>query len=323
MSILRRFLPLLLCLSLLCSCVEMPNAPQDELPAATPAPTATPEASAAPDPTPTPEPTMMPAMATATNNATKDAPDVKDPATWDDNAKKLLESLETKYGGWGMTLDAKEGYPYLLTVNRQAGVVTVFTVDAATGRYAVPFMAMVCSGGTDTPTGYFATPVNYSWRLLVGPSYGQYATRIYDGYLFHSVPYYSQHKDDVEYDEFNLLGTVASLGCIRLAVVDVKWIYDNCPLSTPVVIYDDEDPGPMGKPGTIYTDPADTEKRGWDPTDPDPANPWDDSFESGTAIRSQAAWDQWENEHENWMNSLTPTDLQGWSTDSKVEGTRG
>ena len=26
-----------------------------------------------------------------------------------------------------------------------------------------------------------------------------------------------------------------SLGCIRLAVVDVKWIYDNCPLGTPVV----------------------------------------------------------------------------------------
>ena len=146
-------------------------------------------------------------------------------------------------------------------------------------------MAMVCSGGMDTPTGYFSTPVDYSWRLLMGPSYGQYATRIYDSYLFHSVPYYSQHKDDVEYDEFNLLGTRASLGCIRLAVVDVKWIYDNCPLGTPVIIYNDaDDPGPMGKPGTIYTDADDTEKRGWDPTDPDPANPWDDAFESGTAI---------------------------------------
>ena len=158
----------------------------------------------------------------------------------------------------------------------------------------------------------------------MGPSYGQYATRIYDAYLFHSVPYYSQHKDDVEYDEFNKLGTIASLGCIRLAVVDVKWIYDNCPIGTPVVIYDDEnDPGPMGKPGTIYTDPSDESKRGWDPTDPDPANPWDDAYETGTAIRSQAAWDQWDAEHENWLESLTPTDLQGWSTDSSIVGTRG
>ena len=90
------------------------------------------------------------------------------------------------------------------------------------------------------------------------------------------------------------------------------------------IIYNNaDDPGPMGKPGTIYTDPADTEKRGWDPTDPDPANPWDDAFESGTAIRSQAAWDQWETERENWMSSLTPADLQGWSTDSKIAGTRG
>ena len=43
MSILRRFLPLLLCLTLLCSCVEMPNAPKDELAAPTAQPTATPE----------------------------------------------------------------------------------------------------------------------------------------------------------------------------------------------------------------------------------------------------------------------------------------
>ena len=223
----------------------------------------------------------------------------------------------------GMTLDAQDGFPYLIAVNRAASTVTVYTTDED-NRYTVPFMAMVCSGGTDTPTGYWTTPVNYDWRLLMGPSYGQYATRIYGGYLFHSVPYYSQHKDDVEYDQFNQLGTIASLGCIRLAVVDVKWIYDNCPIGTPVVIYDDEaNPGPMGKPGTIYTDPSDETKRGWDPTDPDPANPWDDAYETGTAIRSQAAWDQWDAQHEAWMSSLTPTDLQGWSTDSSVVGTRG
>ena len=285
-------------------------------------PTATPETS----PTPTPEPTVAPAMATATSNATKDAPQIKDPTTWDDNAAKTLAGLKTQFAAYGLTLDAKEGYPYLLAVNNAGGVVTVYAVDSATKKYAVPFMAMVCSGGMDTPTGYFSTPVDYSWRLLMGPSYGQYATRIYDSYLFHSVPYYSQHKDDVEYDEFNLLGTRASLGCIRLAVVDVKWIYDNCPLGTPVIIYNDaDDPGPMGKPGTIYTDPADTEKRGWDPTDPDSANPWDAAFRSGTAIRSEAAWNEW-NDAQNdgrWNGSINPADLQGWSTDSSVEGTRG
>ena len=48
MSNLRRILPLLLCLSLLCACVQMPNAPQDETPLQSPLPTATSESSAAP-----------------------------------------------------------------------------------------------------------------------------------------------------------------------------------------------------------------------------------------------------------------------------------
>ena len=142
MSILRRILPLLLVVTLLCSCVEMPNAAPDPTPVPTAQPTATPEST--PAPTATPEPTMVPAMASATNNATKDAPDVKDPATWDDNAAETLASLVEQFGRWGLTLDAKADYPYLLAVNREAGVVTVYTVDAATGQYAAPYMAMVC-----------------------------------------------------------------------------------------------------------------------------------------------------------------------------------
>ena len=38
MSNLRRILPLLLCLSLLCACVQMPNAPKDETPLQSPHP---------------------------------------------------------------------------------------------------------------------------------------------------------------------------------------------------------------------------------------------------------------------------------------------
>lgn len=316
MTIIRRILPLVLAVTMLAGCSKKEKEPE-----VTPTPVPTATATPTPAPTETPESALV--MATASSNATKDAPEVTDPSTWDEAGKTLMESLESQYAGDGMTLDAQDGYPYLLAVNRAASTVTVYTTDEE-NRYTVPFMAMVCSSGEDTPTGYWTTPVNYDWRLLMGPSYGQYATRIYSGYLFHSVPYYSQHKDDVEYDQFNQLGSIASLGCIRLMVVDVKWIYDNCPIGTPVVIYDDEEnPGPMGKPGTIYTDPKDEEKRGWDPTDPDPANPWDDSYLTGTAIRSQEAWDQWDAEHENWLESLTPTDLQGWSTDSSVVGTRG
>ena len=271
-------------------------------------------------------------MATASANATKDAPVVTDPATWNERGKALMDRLSSDefFVSEGIDVTEKEGFPYLIAVNRSASTVTVYTLDEE-GRYTVPYMAMVCSAGkegedTETPLGFYATPVNYDWRLLAGPSYGQYATRIWDAYLFHSVPYYTQHKDDVEYDQFNELGSPASLGCVRLMVNDVKWIYDNCEIGTRVIVYDDpDDPGPMGKPGTIYTDPADETLRGWDPTDPDPENPWDDKYLTGTTIRSQAAWDEWNAAQADgrWADSLTPTDLQGWSTDSSVEGTRG
>ena len=317
-----RFLSLLLVGGLLLTgCTAQPATeiatPETATPETATPETATPE-SAEPDP-------LEAVLATCTDNATGEKPQVTDPAGWNEAGREIIDGLaaDPVYAGRGFTGAVREGYPYLLAVNRAASTVTVYTADED-NRYTVPFMAMVFSGGSDTPTGYFATPIKYEWRLLSGPCYGQYATRIWDAYLFHSVPYYTQHKDDVEYDQFNQLGTPASLGCIRLAVVDVKWIYDNCPLGTPVIIYDDaERPGPMGKPGTICTDPADESRRGWDPTDPDPVNPWPENFRTGTAIRSQAAWDQWDELHEEWNTRLTPTDLRGFSTDSSKEGTRG
>ena len=324
---LTRFLSLLLVGGLLLTGCAAQSAPEMATPETATPETATPETATPATATPEsaePDP-LQAVLATCADNATGEKPQVTDPAGWNEAGREIIDGLaaDPVYAGRGFTGAVREGYPYLLAVNRAASTVTVYTADEE-NRYTVPFMAMVCSGGSDTPIGYFATPIKYEWRLLSGPCYGQYATRIWDAYLFHSVPYYTQHKDDVEYDQFNQLGTSASLGCIRLAVVDVKWIYDNCPLGTPVIIYDDaERPGPMGKPGTIYTDPADESRRGWDPTDPDPVNPWPENFRTGTAIRSQAAWDQWDELHEEWNTRLTPTDLRGFSTDSSKEGTRG
>ena len=51
--------------------------------------------------------------------------------------------------------------------------------------------------------------------------------------LFHSVTY-TRDKKPLG-DEKNL-GRKASHGCIRLTVDDAKWIYDNCPYGTTVVI---------------------------------------------------------------------------------------
>ena len=91
------------------------------------------------------------------------------------------------------------------------------------------------------------------------------------------------------------------------------------------MIYDDaENPGPMGMPGTLTIDPADETRRGWDPTDPDPANPYGEEFINGTAIRTEKAKADWEAYKQNGLREgMTPTLLQGWSHDSAIVGTRG
>ena len=157
---------------------------------------------------------------------------------------------------------------YLIRVNRAMNTVTVYRPDSE-GEYTIPCRVMVCSsGGYRTPLGSFRTSDKYEWRNLVNGVNGQYATRIYGQILFHSVPYYRMDPSTLEIEEFNKLGDDASLGCIRLRVVDAKWIYDNCPSGTQVEIYDDTaSPGPLGKPRCVKIDP-DSDQAGWDPTDP-------------------------------------------------------
>lgn len=168
---------------------------------------------------------------------------------------------------------AASAYPYYIKVNRAANTVTVYALDSE-GNYSVPVKAFVCSTGSATPLGTYRTSDKYRWRPLFGNVYGQYATRITGNILFHSVPYYSENLNALESEEYNKLGTAASMGCTRLCVRDVKWIYDNCPSGTTVEFYDDaSNPGPLGKPVPITIDLNDNRK-GWDPTDPDPSNPW-------------------------------------------------
>lgn len=164
--------------------------------------------------------------------------------------------------------------PYVVMVNRAANTVTVCTKDDEGDT--VPVRAMVCSTGPATPKAGSVYPIAGRWRWLAlfGPCYGQYATQITGNILFHSVPYFTQDMGDLEYEEYNKLGTSCSMGCIRLSVEDALWIYENMPRGTRVVFYDDaDDPGPLGKPVPLTIDPE-SPNRGWDPTDPDPGNPW-------------------------------------------------
>lgn len=132
--------------------------------------------------------------------------------------------------------------PYYIKVNNQANVVTVYKKDS-NGRYTVPIKTMICSIGIATPeSGVYTISDKYTWRLLEGNVYGQYACRIVDSILFHSVPYKEKDKSTLEWWEYDKLGTSASLGCVRLTVSDAKWIYDNCIPGTKVEFYSSSTP---------------------------------------------------------------------------------
>lgn len=161
---------------------------------------------------------------------------------------------------------------YYLKVNRSQNCVTAYTYDE-NGEYTIPVRAMISSCGLNngTITGDFSIYFRNEWHALYGDVYGHYVSGISGDYLFHSVPYYYPQSDMLELEEFNKLGVDASLGCVRMETADVKWIYENCPPGTGVTIYDDDNPGPLGKPASIKITDF---QNGWDPTDDSDSNPY-------------------------------------------------
>jgi lipoprotein-anchoring transpeptidase ErfK/SrfK len=157
---------------------------------------------------------------------------------------------------------------YKIEVNRTCNTVTIYAKDGSNG-YIIPVVAFACSVGlpqTPTYTGNYTVGAKYRWKMLMGPSWGQYATTVsgQSGVYFHSVAGANTTSYNLSAVEYNKLGSAASHGCIRLNVRDAKWIYDNVPAGSSIRIYDSSTAGPLGKPVTIKIPP----NQNWDPTDP-------------------------------------------------------
>lgn len=111
------------------------------------------------------------------------------------------------------------------------------------GDYTELIHTFKCSTGTvQNPTilGTFQAPGrNGEWYYMEDSKvWVRYAFVIQGGYFFHSVLYKTKDSQPTSTSIKNL-GTRASHGCIRLAVDDVKWIYDNCANGMTVTIYED------------------------------------------------------------------------------------
>ncbi len=139
--------------------------------------------------------------------------------------------------------------PYMLKINRVTDTLTVYAQDGANG-YILPVVSFLTTTGDDTPYGTFRIPVKYRWRLMYGDVYTQYAMRLKDGFMVHSVIFNHQNPYSLDASTYNNLGIGRSHGCTRLKTGQ---------------IYDSVIPGPFEAPVLDATIPPD---QTWDPTDP-------------------------------------------------------
>ena len=213
---------------------------------------------------------------------------------------------------------------YVIDVNLAYNIVTVYTrgeklsngwdeKDPHDDVFDLdPVIAFTCSPGIDgaTPTGRYYLQSRADWCLMIGDVYTQYATRIVDDVMFHSVPYFTQNPGDLETDQYNILGYEASSACIRLNVRDASWIFFYCAEGTEVnIFYDWDNYGPLD-PEPIYRIPENIPQlAGWDPTDIYSAgNPW---FTYTASLTSDNVTLPYNSSVDALLRALGPTDEYG------------
>ena len=190
---------------------------------------------------------------------------------------KLVVATSKKIGAYTYYFD-EHGYRrsdltdivtsgYLLDCDRVNGVITVYNAAKT-----MPVKNIRCSvglPGTETPLGTYKlnTAGGGRWQLLIGPSYGQYATQVTGDILIHSVPTATQTITGVPKEEYDKLGTPASHGCIRVCVADAKWVYEHCNGAT-IRIFDGRYQEKECYKGYLGRDPLVPMTGNVDPTDP-------------------------------------------------------
>ena len=121
--------------------------------------------------------------------------------------------------------------PYLILVNRSTHKVGIF--QGARGFWNNIVMWDCADGAPSTPTveGVFNVG-SRGYYFDSGASRCFWWTQFKGNYLFHSVLY---NKNGTLQD--GRVGIALSHGCVRLKIENAKWIYDNIPSGTTVVVY--------------------------------------------------------------------------------------
>ena len=167
--------------------------------------------------------------------------------------------------------------PYRIEVDVNNQITKIWQYDPETRDYTIHLKSFLCSTGTKSnPSGVGTdtlTDRRSRWCFFSkwGGSKAQYWVKIDEEIAFHSLIYADYDEMTLKTSSYDALGKRASHGCIRLTVADAKWIYDNCPIGTKVVINDSRR---MVKPTRKKLKISGSRRTGWDPTDPNRSNPY-------------------------------------------------
>lgn len=129
-------------------------------------------------------------------------------------------------------------YRVEINVSRQK----VYVYEWYYGAYSKLVKTMTCTTGavdTPTPLGSYRMggPCGRWYYFKKFDCWAQYASRIVGGILFHSVLYSEKDESTLRRGSVYALGTRGSHGCVRLAVEDAKWIYNNVSAGSTCRVY--------------------------------------------------------------------------------------
>lgn len=138
---------------------------------------------------------------------------------------------------------AKAGYdmPYYIKCDLTNQIVTIYSTETD-----VIVRQMLCSSGLKnaTPHGTFYLPEKQEkqereeWYFFHSyDCYAHYATRIFKGVLFHSIPYKLMDESTISESGLADFGKPASHGCLRLRWQDAEFIAKCCQAGTRVRIF--------------------------------------------------------------------------------------
>ena len=136
------------------------------------------------------------------------------------------------------------GMPYYIEVDITNQIVTIYN----TSDNSIARQMLTSSGMNDsTPLGTFYLMENGRASERSEWTYFQqyrcwvkYATRIYYGYMFHSLPFEEKDDSTMIAQHAKEFGMPTSHGCMRLRVEDAEFIAKKCLVGTRVKIYESE-----------------------------------------------------------------------------------